>query len=177
MEIKVLRLGHRLPRDERISTHVALVARAFGADSVIYSGMHDSSLEDSVKRVCENWGGEFDISYEKNSSKVIKDAKEKGFVVAHLSMYGMPLPEKLGEIKKLEKLLIVVGGERVPAEVYELADFNISVTSQPHSEVAALAVFLERIMDGRQFERSYNKNFKGKIKVEPSESGKDIKKS
>ncbi len=173
MEIRILRLGHRLPRDERISTHVALVARAFGANSIVYAGMKDSGLEESVKKVVENWGGTFEISYGKPLN-AIRDAKKEGFMVAHLTMYGMPLPEKLDEARKAKKLLVVVGGERVPAEIYQHADFNIAVTGQPHSEVAALAVFLERLMDGRQTERAYNRNFKGKISVEPSESGKEI---
>ncbi|MEM5871528.1 MAG: tRNA (cytidine(56)-2'-O)-methyltransferase, partial [Candidatus Aenigmatarchaeota archaeon] len=56
MSIYVLRLGHRIHRDERISTHCGLVARAFGADGIIYSGEHDEKLIESVKRVSEEWG-------------------------------------------------------------------------------------------------------------------------
>ena len=48
MHISVLRLDHRLPRDERITTHVALVARAFGASEMIYTGQYDSGLEKSI---------------------------------------------------------------------------------------------------------------------------------
>ena len=33
--IIVLRIGHRIGRDKRITTHVALVARAFGANKII----------------------------------------------------------------------------------------------------------------------------------------------
>ncbi|MEM4707281.1 MAG: hypothetical protein QXL47_01590, partial [Candidatus Anstonellales archaeon] len=55
----VFRLGHRLPRDERISTHVALVARAFGADGMYYSGQEDKGLEESIRKICEKWGGKF----------------------------------------------------------------------------------------------------------------------
>jgi len=33
--ITVLRIGHRISRDKRITTHVALVARAFGADKIL----------------------------------------------------------------------------------------------------------------------------------------------
>ena len=32
--ISILRLGHRISRDKRITTHVALVARAFGANNI-----------------------------------------------------------------------------------------------------------------------------------------------
>lgn len=174
MKVAVLRLGHRIPRDERISTHVALVARAFGASEIIYTGQHDSSLETSVLGIVENWGGKFSIHYEKNTVHVIKEYKKQGYTVIHLSMYGIPLPEKLDIIKKNSKLLIIVGGEQVPGEIYELADYNIAITSQPHSEVAALAVFLNQLQEGA-LERSWNSQFQGKLTIEPSERGKRLK--
>ena len=36
-EIYILRLGHRPERDKRITTHVALTARAFGAKGIFVS--------------------------------------------------------------------------------------------------------------------------------------------
>jgi tRNA (cytidine56-2'-O)-methyltransferase len=184
MEITILRLGHRLPRDERISTHVALVARAFGANRIIYSGQHDEGLESSVLRLGTQWGGRFDIRYEKNFRKVIKEHKEKGFMIVHLTMYGIPLPEVLRSeswVSSLgkqatgnRKLLLIVGSEAVPGEVYQLADFNISVTCQPHSEVAALAIVLDRLMEGKELEREFDEMFKGKVRIEPNERGKKV---
>ena len=176
MQISILRLGHRLPRDERISTHVCLVARAFGASEVIYTGQHDGSLELSVSRVAAQWGGEFNIKYEKKYDNVISSYKKNGFTIVHLTMYGIPLPEQIEKIKT-NKILVIVGGEQVPKDVYELADFNIAVTNQPHSEVAALAVFLDHLNNSTPLERSFNEQFKGnKIKIEPSEKGKMINK-
>ena len=86
-------------------------------------------------------------------------------------MYGMPLMEKMPEMKKQEKILIVVGSEQVPAEIYQLADYNISVTNQPHSEVAALAITLDRLMDGKELA---GLDFDGEISITPSERGKII---
>jgi len=177
MEIHVLRLGHRLPRDERITTHVALVSRAFGAGEITYSGQHDSSLESSVSGIVNNWGGTFRISYNKNFVSVLKEYKKKGFTVIHLTMYAIPLPEIERKIKMKKKVLVVVGAERVPKEVYELADFNIAVTSQPHSEVAALAIVLDRLQKGKELERGFDKKFRGKIKLRPNERGKSIEKT
>jgi tRNA (cytidine56-2'-O)-methyltransferase len=176
MIVEVLRLGHRLPRDERISTHVALVARAFGARSVAYSGQHDSGLEESVRRICERWGGgadgvDFSISYEKAAAAFIKGRKREGFVIVHLTMYGMPLMTKLGDILTREKILLVVGSEAVPPEIYQLADHNISVTGQPHSEVAALAIALDRLMGGAELGE---RGFGGGIRIIPSERGKNV---
>ncbi len=176
MEIHVLRLGHRLPRDERITTHVALVSRAFGAKEITYSGQHDGSLEKTIADIAKNWGGKFPISYNKNFLNVIKNYKKKGFTIFHLTMYGIPLPETEKKIKTSKKILVVVGAERVPKEVYELADYNIAITNQPHSEVAALAITLDRLQKGKELERNFDKKFKGKIKIKPNERGKTVEK-
>jgi tRNA (cytidine56-2'-O)-methyltransferase len=178
MEITVLRLGHRLPRDERISTHVALVARAFGADSIVYSGQHDSGLEESVKRICGRWGGQtangdFSISYEKSPNSFIKRMKQEGFTVAHLTMYGLPVQDTIPKLSPAKRLLIIVGSEQVPREIYELADFNVSVTGQPHSEVAALAIILDRLKGGEELEGF---DFGGQLRIKPSERGKSFEK-
>ncbi len=165
MEIHVLRLSHRLPRDERISTHVALVARAFGASKMIYTGQKDQGLEDSLKRICTNWGGNFEVSFEKSHSRVISRYKEDGFDIIHLTMYGTAVDE----IKKPKKALIIVGSEHVPSDVYKMADQNISVSNQPHSEVAALAVALDRLVDWQKLK------FHGKKEIIPSADSKNLR--
>lgn len=43
-EIYILRLGHRPKRDRRVTTHVILVARAFGAKGVYISDIIDPVL-------------------------------------------------------------------------------------------------------------------------------------
>jgi tRNA (cytidine56-2'-O)-methyltransferase len=169
MKVWVLRLGHRRVRDQRITSHCALVARAFGADGITYSGEKDENLEESIRKVVKKWGGPFEINYEKNWRKLI--GKWNGKRV-HLSMYGVSLQNKIDEIKKCKKnLLIIVGSEKVPFTVYELSDWNVSVTNQPHSEVAALAIFLDRIFEGKELKKEF-KN--AKIKIIPQEKGKKV---
>lgn len=163
--IRVFRIGHRVGRDTRISTHCGLVARAFGADSIVYSGDDDSSVIRSVNNVAENWGGKFFAEYSGSWRGVLKGWNGK---IAHLTMYGMPLQEKISEIRKSKELLVVVGGEKVPSEVYEQATWNVAVTSQPHSEIAALAVFLHEYFQGAELE----KKFTGGKKIVPQERGK-----
>ena len=176
-EIVVFRLGHRLPRDERISTHVALVARAFGASKVIYSGQKDSSLEESIKRIGLKWGAntpvntEFTIEYEEKEVSRVKKLKNEGFFLVHLTMYGTGVDEIKKECEKEEKILIIVGGEAVPSEIFRLSNVNISVTNQPHSEVAALAIALDRIYCGKEMNFD---QFKGSIEIEPSKIGRKI---
>jgi len=169
--ISVLRLGHRKVRDVRISTHCGLVARAFGANEIIYSGEEDKSLIERINDITMRWGGPFKVSYEKNWRGIIENAKRKGFLIVHLTMYGVPINKKISEIRKSKRLLIIIGGEKVPGEVYTLADYNISITNQPHSEVAALAVFLHEFYEGKEL----NKGFRNaKIRIVPQKKGKKV---
>jgi tRNA (cytidine56-2'-O)-methyltransferase len=73
-------------------------------------------------------------------------------------MYGERVQDVAGDIREThrsEPLLVVVGGEKVPFEVYQAADWNVAVTNQPHSEVAGLAVFLDRLFEGRELNREW----------------------
>ena len=174
--IKVLRLGHRAGRDDRISTHVGLTARQWGADEIVYSGEKDESMMESLEDTIERWGGHMNVKYENNFQSELNNFE--GLVI-HLTMYGKPLEEKLEdieeEIDELEEeyeddMLIVVGAEKVPRSVYRKADFNIAIGNQPHSEIAALAVFMDRFFEIKnEFEDA-------EIKVIPSIDGKRTEK-
>jgi tRNA (cytidine56-2'-O)-methyltransferase len=171
--IAVLRLFHRLPRDERATTHVALVARAFGASGMVYCGMKDVGMEKSVNKICEKWGGDFFVEYTESWKRTITDYKKKGFSIVHLTMYGKGIPQEMSAVKNT---LVVVGSEQVPGEVYQLADYNVAITSQPHSEIAALAVFMDRMMNGKELGAEFDKTqfSKGKIRIVPNERGKSV---
>ncbi|MHA1687033.1 MAG: tRNA (cytidine(56)-2'-O)-methyltransferase [Candidatus Heimdallarchaeaceae archaeon] len=172
MVIAVLRLSHRLIRDKRMSTHLALTARAFGATEFYYSGDHDSHVETSINNVTNEWGGELRLLHVKNPLKFIMSWKEHGIVV-HLTMYGIDIDDKLNELQKYKgkDLLVIVGGAKVPGSIFQLADFNIAIGNQPHSEVAALAVFLDKYTEGRGRKTEF-KN--AKVKIIPSERGKTV---
>lgn len=164
--MRVLRLGHRAGRDDRISTHVGLTARQWGADEIIYSGEKDSSMMESLKDTVDRWGGKMNISYREDYENVIKEFE--GLIV-HLTMYGERINDKESEIKsKIDsgKLMIIVGAEKVPKSVYKMADYNVGVGNQPHSEIAALAVFMDRFFEIKEdYEDS-------EIKVNPSNQSK-----
>ena len=168
--IIVLRLNHRIGRDPRISTHVALTSRAFLADKIYYSGQKDSSLEQSINKVNEKFGSNFSIEYLQDPIKFIKQNKNK-FTIVHLSVYGLNVQDKINEIKKKENLIIIVGGEKVEPIYYKLSDYNINVTSQPISEVSALAIFLHLLNDGKELKNEF-KN--AKTRIYPSERGKKV---
>ena len=166
--IKVLRLGHRAGRDDRISTHVGLTSRQWGASEIVYSGQKDSNMLESLRDTVDRWGGEFKISYTEDWRDVVRSFE--GLTV-QLTMYGEKIDEKEEELKdKFEEqdLLVVVGAEKVPRWVYENVDYNISVGNQPHSEIAALAVFLDRVQKNGIKEEFENAD----IEVVPSEKDK-----
>lgn len=140
MDARILRLVHRKERDKRLTTHCALIARALGASRMNYTGEEDAAFELSVKKVREKWGGAFQVRHAKSWKRVVASAKRAGFKVIHLTMYGEPFESK--KFKADSKLLVIIGGSKVPKEVYEEADYNLGVTNQPHSEAGALAVFL-----------------------------------
>ncbi len=163
-EVRVFRLGHRLPRDSRLTTHVFLVARAFGASSGIYSGQRDLGLERSIAKAAEEWGGNFGLEYASRWRQSISDYCEKGWETIHLTMYGLPHIDQVEELREsTARKLVIVGGEKVPGELFKLVDYNLSVTRQPHSEVAALAVFLYDL-----FDRKLREDYGGKIRIAPS---------
>lgn len=168
-EVAVLRLGHRIGRDPRATTHCCLVARALGAKEILITGDEDLPLKNNVDEITKEWGGKFKVNYKEDWKKTLKEHKGKGFIIAHLTMYGMPIQNKISEIRKKDKIMIVVGSQKVPREVYNLVDFNIAVTNQPHSEIAALAIALHELFEGKELE---NKFPNSKIKIVPMEKGK-----
>lgn len=164
--ITVLRIGHRIGRDKRITMHVALVARSFGADKIIIDSK-DAKIEENIISTCTRFGGDFKIETGVKSKKIIKEWKGQ---IVHLTMYGDKLDLSLNKIDKKKDLLVIVGAEKVPGYIYEAADFNVSVGNQPHSEVSALALFLDRYSKGSWI----NKKFNGKLEIVPSNTRKTV---
>jgi tRNA (cytidine56-2'-O)-methyltransferase len=153
-DVSVLRLGHRPGRDDRMTTHVALTARALGADRVILPA-NATDAEETATDVTDRFGGPFDVERTEGPLGVLREWEG---AVAHLTMYGQRVQDVEDEIREAaatRPLLVVVGAEKVPSEVYDLADWNVAVTNQPHSEVASLAVFLDRLFDGRELDREW----------------------
>ncbi|TLX98127.1 MAG: tRNA (cytidine(56)-2'-O)-methyltransferase [Thaumarchaeota archaeon] len=170
MSIRVLRVGHRFVRDDRTLTHLCLVSRALGAEA-IYLEEAEAELVQQVRDINESWGGSFEVTVGTPWRSVVEAARKDGRKVVHLTMYGLPLLERVGELRRFAKLLVVVGGPKVPGEMYHMADYNVSVTNQPHSEVAALAIALHEIQGGEELKRDFGKS---KLRVLPKERGKQV---
>ncbi|MBV0903121.1 tRNA (cytidine(56)-2'-O)-methyltransferase [Haloarcula salina] len=168
--VTVLRLGHRPGRDERMTTHVGLTARALGADGVVLANAARNQA-DTVVDITDRFGGPFDVSSTDEPRKLIRDFEGR---LVHLTMYGEPVQEVEADVREAHAegpLLVVVGAEKVPFEVYEHADWNVGVTNQPHSEVASLAVFLDRLFEGRELDREWDDPDRV---VVPQETGKRV---
>lgn len=148
MRIEVLRLGHRPQRDKRITTHVCLTARALGADRVRIAEP-DASVVNGVRDVARRFGGTFVVEDGSGWRRPLSEWQAEGGQVVHLTMYGRPLHDVVRDVVADGRdVLVVVGAEKVPAEVYDRADHNVAVGNQPHSEVAALALLIDRLRDG-----------------------------
>jgi len=163
--ITVLRLGHRPARDKRVTTHVALTARAFGADTVLVS-TRDPGLERSIRGVVRRFGGSFRIETGVAWRRILNEWQG---TKVHLTMYGERLENVLPHIPR-EDLMIVVGAEKVPRDLFDLVDWNVAVGNQPHSEVAALAIFLDHLLGPSALGRE----FAGPLRIRPSPRGKDV---
>ncbi len=170
--VVVLRMGHRPRRDKRITTHIGLVARALGADGVVLADIRDKGVEESIQKVTELWGGPFFIRSGEPWKETVKKWRSTGGLVIHLTMYGLPVEDVLWKVRDRD-LLIAVGAEKMPGELFEVADLNVAVSPQPHSEVAALAVFLDRLFGGAELKKEFKNE---KLRIIPSQKGKKVEK-
>jgi tRNA (cytidine56-2'-O)-methyltransferase len=168
--IEVVRIGQRVVRDDRVTTHVALVSRAFGAKKIFMTEVNPE-IKDTLEKINKTWGGKFVVEFIEKWKPIIKKKKEENFKIVHLSMYGESINDVQEKISEEENLLVVVGAEKVPREIYDLADYNVGVGSQPHSEISALAILLDRIQKGKQFEKAFPD---AKRKIIPTKTGKNV---
>src|SRR4030067_316084 len=173
-KIIVLRWGHRPQRDARLTTHVALTARALGASGFLLSDMVDEKIKETLEKVTRSWGGKFSFEMGTPWKSAVRDWKTKGGIVVHLTAYGENIQTSgvLDRIRNLEKnVLLMVGSQKVPKEFFseEISDFNVSIGNQPHSECAALAVFLDRFFEGKELAKKF-KN--AETRIVPQKRGK-----
>jgi tRNA (cytidine56-2'-O)-methyltransferase len=168
-EVVILRIGHRPERDQRVTTHVGLTARALGAQGM-YLAASDKGVVQSIRDVADRWGGTFFCEDNMKWRSCIRDWKAQGGIVVHLTMYGLNLPDVIDEVKSgKEKILVIVGAEKVPGEIYGLADYNVAVTAQPHSEISSLALFLDHLFSGQELRHEFPG---ARIRIIPSKAGK-----
>src|SRR5712692_4429378 len=106
IEIQVLRVGHRFVRDDRTLTHLCLVSRALGAGAIYLEDAEDEIVK-RIEEVNESWGGSFEVNVGTPWRSVVQAMKKDRRKVVHLTMYGLPLLEKVRELRRLRRLLLV----------------------------------------------------------------------
>lgn len=171
----VLRWGHRF-RDQRVTTHVALVARAFGASKFILTDIKDQTVETTVEEITANWGGTFGFMMGKPWRKVVSDWRSKGGIVVHLTAYGENIETSnvMERIRSEDRdILVIVGSQKVPGEFFSpsVSDFNVAVGNQPHSEISSLAVFLDRLYGGKELAVKFKD---AELRIVPQKRGKKM---
>lgn len=175
-KVVVLRWGHRVHRDARLTSHVALTARALGASGFVLADTEDEGIKSTLSKVEEIWGGRLRFEMGKPWRRVVQEWKEAGGLTVHLTAYGenIQASDILERIRKTGRdVLLLVGSQKVPREFFseEISDFNVSIGNQPHSECAALAVFLDRFFSGQELEKQFEK---AKTRIIPQERGKKV---
>jgi len=177
-KVIVLRWGHRY-RDQRLTTHVALTARALGAAGFILSDVEDEEIKQAIEKVNKQWGGSSSFQMGIPWKQAVKEWKKHEGAVVHLSAYGenIQTSDIMNRIRATKKdILVIVGSQKVPKEFFseKVSDFNVAVGNQPHSECSSLAVFLDRLFEGQEL----LKEFEGaKARIVPQVRGKKVIKS
>jgi len=156
-----------------------MVARAFGASSFILADVKDDEVKDVVKKISASWGGKFDFAMELPWKQVVSEWRRKGLLVVHLTAYGENIESSdvMTRIRGEGKdLLVIVGSQKVPRAFFssEVSDYNVAVGNQPHSEISALAVFMDRLYDGTELGREFDDS---KLRIVPQKHGKRVTKS
>ncbi len=166
-KVVILRWGHR-HRDQRLTSHVALTARALGASGFILADMLDPKVKETIEKVVESWGGDFFFDMNQPWKKAVKDWRAKKGIVIHLTAYGenIQTSDVMQRIRETKKdVLVIVGSQKVPGNFFSetVSDFNVAVGNQPHSEASSLAVFLDRFFEGKSLSEDFIQNKKKKI--------------
>ena len=174
--VVILRWGHR-HRDQRLTSHVALTARALGASGFVMADITDSKVKETIEKVREAWGGDFYFEMGQPWKSVVKEWKAKNGVTVHLTAYGenIQTSDVMKRIRITGKdVLVIVGSQKVPAGFFseKVSDFNVAVGNQPHSECSSLAVFLDRFFDGQELSETAIHN--AKKKIVPQARGKQV---
>ena len=166
--LEVLRLGYRKGRDPRITTHLALVARAMGADGFFLAGDEDKEMFENLNSVSDRFGGDLETKHV-SGMRHLKNHVANGGVAVHLTMYGEPFRKAIPKIRRDRPVIIVVGGAKVPGDVYKICQHNVAVGNQPHSEVAALALFMDAWFGESASERNFDN---ARLIIEGTNDGK-----
>ncbi len=139
---------------------IGLASRAFGASSVIFTSRKSTRLIRYFKSISNKWGGKFEVRFEKDWDKVI--AEKRGYEKVYLTNYGAPISKMMYRIRTYKNILLIATLSEGMKKLGDMVDYKVSVTTQPHSSVSAIAVFLHVFFSGRELAIRFN-NAKYKV--------------
>ncbi|HJH27659.1 MAG TPA: hypothetical protein C5S37_13065, partial [Methanophagales archaeon] len=58
-----------------------------------------------------------------------------------------------------------------PYDIFDAADWNVAVSNQPHSEIAALALFLDYLQQGEELNAKFEH---AELEIVPRRKGKEV---
>jgi len=143
---------------------------------MIVSDVKDESIQRSMRKVVETWGGPFNLQVGPSWKASISEWKAKDGLVVHLTVYGENIQTSnvIQRIQATRKnVLVIVGSRKVPSKFFsrEISDFNVAVGNQPHSECSGLAVFLDRFFEGKELAKKFKT---AKLQIIPRKHGKKV---
>ncbi len=155
---------------------MALTARAFGASGFILSDLNDFAIKRTLEKITENWGGTFIFRMGIPFKNAVEEWKRNDGIIIHLTAYGENIETSniLDRIKSHKKdMMLIVGSKKVPKDFFseKISDYNLAVGNQPHSEIAAVAIFLDRFFHGKELSRAYDN---AKFFIIPSKRKKQL---
>lgn len=139
---------------------IALASRAFGASSVIFTSRKNNKLVNYFKSVNRQWGGRFEIRFERDWERVLEEKKR--YEKIYLTKSGAPIGKMMYRIRTYKNILLIATLAENLKKLDGMIDYNVSVTTQPHSSVSAIAVFLHMFFSGRELAVRFN-NARSKI--------------
>lgn len=143
--INVLAVGKS---DYQGNLDLCLTSRALGASEITFIGRKDPRLVRSINTINRNWGGKFRVSFVKSYDEIMSNSKKS--IKIYLTRYGAPLQGKSQTIRTYKSIILIVTLKDNVKQIHDTSDFNISVSSQPHSSSGAVAIFLHEYYKGRE---------------------------
>jgi tRNA (cytidine56-2'-O)-methyltransferase len=150
-----------------------------GATSFILADIEDVEVKATVEKIAGSWGGKLDFEMGMPWKQVVAAWRRKGGLVVHLTAYGENI-QTSNVVERIRNagrdLLVIVGSQKVPREFFSpiISDFNVAVGNQPHSEISSLAIFLDRLYEGRELSMEFND---AKLRIIPQKHGKRVAKT
>lgn len=155
-----------------VMTDICMTSRAFGASKISFTCNEDRKVANAVGKISDAWGGKFAISFNADYKKMMSNSPN--YKKIFLTQYGLPVQKVNHSLRTYKNIMVIVSlTDALAQRLIDAADFNVSITTQPHSSVSAIAVFLHTYFNGRENAMQFEN---AKMKVIPMERGIHVKK-